>query len=132
MLAPGLTAEKSRVVAEEDSAARVSPLVPPVLASARMIGFMEIVCAELMAPHLAPNEGSVGVGFHLTHESPTPIGMRASIKATVKSVEGRIVTFEVEGRDEVDRICRGTHERAIILKEKFLARLAEKAKKIAR
>jgi len=130
MVEVGMTAESTRVVTEEDSAARVSPLVPPVLASARMIGFAEIVCAELMAPHLAEGETSLGVGFQFTHEAATPIGMKVKMKVTVASVSGRVVTFDIEGLDEFDRICRGQHKRAIVPKDKFLAKLAEKAKRI--
>jgi predicted thioesterase len=131
MLTPGLTREETRLVTEEDSAARVSPLVPAVFASARMIGFAEVVCANLMAEHLAPGETSVGVGFEFKHEAATPIGMRVTLKVSVAEVKGRLVRFEVEGRDEQDRICTGRHERAIILREKFLTRLAEKAKTVA-
>jgi fluoroacetyl-CoA thioesterase len=121
--------EETRVVTEEDSAARISPRVPPVYASARMIGFAEVVCADLMAPHLAPGETSVGVGFQFTHEAATPIGMKVTMRATLAAIEGKKYVFEVEGRDEVDRICVGRHERAIIKQDKFMARLAEKAKK---
>jgi len=131
MLTPGLTREETRLVTEEDSAARVSPLVPPVFASARMIGYAEVVCANLMAEHLADGETSVGVGFEFKHEAATPIGMRVTMKVRVAEVKGRLVAFEVEGRDEQDRICTGRHERAIILREKFLTRLAEKAKTVA-
>jgi len=48
----GLSREDSRVVGPEDSAQRVSTLAPDVYASARMIGFAETVCAELMAERL--------------------------------------------------------------------------------
>ena len=123
----GLAREDSRVVGPEDSAQRVSTLVPDVYASARMIGFAETVCAELMAEHLPAGEGSVGIGFNLTHEAATPIGMRVTMKVTLVALEGKICTFEVEGRDELDRICSGKHVRAIIRTEKFLAKLAEKA-----
>ena len=127
MLEVGLTREDSRVVTEEDSAARISSLVPRVLASAVMIGFAESVCAELMAPHLAEGETSVGTGFQFTHEAATPIGMRMTMRVKLVSVAGRSCAFEVEGRDEVDRICTGRHERAVIRLDKFLARLAQKA-----
>jgi fluoroacetyl-CoA thioesterase len=125
----GLCREDSRVVGPEDSARLVSPLVPDVYASARMIGFAETVCAELMAEHLPPGEGSVGIGFNFTHEAATPIGMRVTMKVTLVEIAGKICTFEVEGRDEVDRICSGRHVRAIIRTEKFLAKIAEKGKR---
>jgi fluoroacetyl-CoA thioesterase len=130
MLEIGLSREASRVVAPEDSAALVSSLVPDVYASARMIGFAETVAAELMAEHLPAGEGSVGIGFYLTHEAATPIGMRVTMKVTLVEIAGKICTFEVDGRDEIDRICSGKHVRAIIRTEKFLAKIAEKAKRV--
>ena len=60
----GLSREDSRVVGPEDSAQRVSTLAPDVYASARMIGFAETVCAELMAEHLPAGLGSCGIGFN--------------------------------------------------------------------
>lgn len=131
MLAVGLTREATRLVAPEDSAALVSPLVPAVYASARMIGFAEVVCAELMAEHLAEGETSVGIGFHFTHEAATPIGMKVTMSARLAELKGRTCVFEIEGRDELDRICVGRHERAVIKLEKFLARLEEKKAKAA-
>jgi fluoroacetyl-CoA thioesterase len=114
-------------VTEEDSAARVSKHVPRVLASAAMIGFAESVCADLMAPHLAAGETSVGTGFQFTHEAATPIGMRITMSVKLVSIAGRTCVFDVEGRDEVDRICTGRHERTVIRTERFMARLAAKA-----
>jgi fluoroacetyl-CoA thioesterase len=125
-----MTRQATHVVAEEDSAARISPLVPAVYASPRMIAFAEQVCAELMAEHLAAGETSVGTGFQFTHEAATPIGMRVTMSATVVEVAGRKHVFEVEGRDEVERICVGRHERFVVNAPKFLARLAEKQKKV--
>jgi fluoroacetyl-CoA thioesterase len=128
MLAVGLTREESRVVTEDDSADRFSRLVPRVFASAAMIGFAESVCAELMAPHLAEGETSVGTGFHFTHEAATPIGMRITMSVKLASVTGRKCVFDVEGRDEVDRICTGRHERTVVRTESFVARVAEKSR----
>jgi fluoroacetyl-CoA thioesterase len=129
MLEVGLTHEATHTVTPEDSAALVSPLVPPVYASARMIGFAEVVCTELMAAHLAPGQTSVGTGFQFSHEAATPIGMKVTMKVKLVEVQGRKCVFEVEGRDELDRICAGRHERAVIDQAKFLARVAEKSKR---
>lgn len=128
MLTVGMTREQTRVVTDDDSAARISPLVPPVFASAHMIAFAEIVCAELMAEHLAPEQTSVGAAFQFTHEAATPIGMKVTMRVRLAEVAGRKCVFEVEGRDEVDRICVGRHERFVIDKAKFFARLADKQK----
>jgi len=114
------------VVTPADSAALVSPLVPDVFASARMIGFAEATCAELMAEHLGPGETSVGVGFQFTHEAATPIGMAVRVRVRLAEIDRRRCVFDVEGWDTVDRITVGRHERFVVDREKFMARLADK------
>jgi fluoroacetyl-CoA thioesterase len=127
MLTIGLTREARAHVAPGDSAALVTPLVPDVYASTRMIALAEATCAALLAEHLAPGETSVGTGFQFTHEAATPIGMEVRIGVRLVEIDRRRCVFEVEGRDAVDRITVGRHERVIVDREKFLARLAAKA-----
>jgi predicted thioesterase len=55
--------------------------------------------------------------------------MAVEIKVTVAEVNGRAVTLEVEGRDTVEPICRGKHQRFIVDVKKTEARLAAKAAK---
>ncbi len=128
MLSVGLTREAVHVVAPDDSATLVSPLVPDVYASARMIGLAEATCAELMAEHLAAGETSVGAGFEFTHEAPTPIGMTVRITVRLVEVDRRRCVFEIDGRDDADRITVGRHERFVVDRAKFVARVNEKKK----
>jgi fluoroacetyl-CoA thioesterase len=127
MLTPGLRREEETVTAPADSAASGLALVPDVYASARMIFFIESVCARLMAEHLEPGQMSVGVAFELTHDAPTPIGMKVRASVEVVEASGRKVVFAVEARDEVEVIGRGKHGRAIIDAARFDRRVAEKA-----
>lgn len=127
MLIVGLEREATTVVTAADSATLVSPLVPDVYASARMIAFVEATCAALMAEHLAPHETSVGVGFRLSHEAATPIGMRVRVRVRLVEIDRRRCVFDVEGWDAVDRITAGRHERFVVDRETFLARVRAKA-----
>ncbi len=128
MLTVGLSRDATTSVSTpEDSAALVTPLVPDVYASARLIAFVERTCAELMAEHLGPGETSVGVGFALTHEAATPIGMTVRVRVRLVETDRRRCVFEVEGHDAVDRILTGRHERFVVDREKFMARVHAKA-----
>lgn len=129
MLTTGLTREGEMTVTPADSAAAATSIVPDVLASARMIYFLECIAAELMLEHLEPGQMSVGVGFDLTHEAPTPIGMRVRGRVEVLEVDGRKVVLAVEARDEEDVIGRGRHTRAVIDGQRFLAKVAAKAQR---
>lgn len=127
MLTIGLEREATTTVTDADSATRVSPLVPDVYASARMIGFAEATCAALVAEHLEPGQTSVGVAFEFTHEAATPIGMQVRVHVRLTEIDRRRCVFAVEAHDAVDRIAVGRHERMIVDREKFLARVRAKA-----
>ncbi len=53
--------------------------------------------------------------------------MWADITATVSSVDGRSVRFDISATDPVEQICRGSHNRFIVDIDKTLARVKEKA-----
>ena len=56
--------------------------------------------------------------------------MTVELTVTVAEVKGRAVTFEVEGRDGIDAICRGQHHRFVVDVAKTTeARLAAKKAK---
>lgn len=125
-LAVGLEGSATTIVTPADSATMVSPLVPDVYASTRMIGFAESTCAALMAEHLGPGETSVGVGFQFSHEAATPIGMEVRLTVRLVEVDRRRCVFEIEGQDAADRITVGRHERFVVDREKFMARVRAK------
>ena len=79
-----------------------------------------------MAPHLGPGETSVGISMNLTHTAPTPLGMEVRAVTEVTQVEGRKITFKVEGFDEKEKIGEAVHERFIINEAKFNQRVEAK------
>ena len=101
--------------------------MPAVFATGFMVGFLEWACMEALAPHLDAGERSVGTLINVTHEAATPPGMEVEARVRCVAVEGRKTRWEVEARDEVEVIGRGTHERFVIDMEKFTNRLAGKA-----
>ncbi|MEJ2365453.1 MAG: thioesterase family protein [Deltaproteobacteria bacterium] len=127
-LRAGLTHETERQVTEDLSAQKVFPHVPNVYATRAMVGHFEEVCAEMVHPYLGEGEQTVGIGMKFVHTAATPIGMKVRFTAKLVEVEGRKLTFEVEGFDEVEKIGQATHERFIINAEKFNSKIAEKGK----
>ena len=127
-LKAGLTHEMERQVTEDLSAQKVFPHVPDVYATRAMVGHFEEVCAEMVLPFLGEGEQTVGIGMKFSHIAATPIGMKVRFNAKLVEVEGRKLTFEVEGFDEVEKIGKATHERFIINAEKFNSKIAEKGK----
>jgi fluoroacetyl-CoA thioesterase len=100
--------------------------MPPVFATAFMVGFVEDTCVAALKPHLAPGQKSVGTHVNVSHSAATPIGMRASCEVELVEVEGRKLKFKVHCTDAKGPIGEGFHERVLIDEARFLAKLAEK------
>ena len=137
-LRPGLTYTHRFTVTESKTVPAIYPEsdiiagMPKVFATGFMVALLEWACIELMRPHLDPGEGSLGIHIDVSHTAATPPGMEVTVDAKLESVEGRKLTFSVVARDEIDEITRGTHQRAVVVDEKFKARVAEKAAKVRR
>ena len=103
--------------------------MPLVFATGFLVGFLEWACITAVNPHLDwPEEQTVGTHVNVSHTAATPPGMEVTAKVRLIKVEGRRLLFEVEARDTVDTISKGTHERFIINKTKFAEKVRGKAK----
>ncbi len=102
--------------------------MPAVFATGFLVGFLEWACIKAVKPHLDwPSEQTVGTHIDVSHLAATPPGLEVTAKVKLVEVDGRRLVFEVEAHDGVDLISRGTHERFIINKEKFDAKMKQKA-----
>jgi predicted thioesterase len=100
-----------------------------VYATPMLVRDVEIASRELLLPHLDPGEDSVGTRIELDHLAATLMGMPVEITVTLAEIKGRVVALNVEGRDSIDLICRGRHNRYIVDRKTTEARLATKAAK---
>lgn len=101
--------------------------IPEVFATGYMVGLMEWTCILSLKPVLEAGEGCLGVLIDVTHEAATLPGQTVTIEATVASIEGRKVIWDVVARDEIDIIGRGRIGRAVVSWERFKAGLTKKA-----
>jgi fluoroacetyl-CoA thioesterase len=100
--------------------------MPPVLATAYLIGFVEWTCMRLLEPYLEAQHRSLGTQVNLSHSAATPVGMKVTAEVTLESVENRRLRFSVRCRDEVDVICEGQHERFVVDIDRFLKGVEKK------
>jgi fluoroacetyl-CoA thioesterase len=132
-LKPGLTHSFSYRVPENKTVPFTYPespeiaAMPKVFATGFMIVLMEWTCLQLLAPHLDAGEGSVGIHVNVSHTAATLPGMTVTVEAECIAVEGRKAAFKVRAHDGVELIGEGRHERAVVVWDKFNARVAEKA-----
>jgi fluoroacetyl-CoA thioesterase len=126
-LALGLKGEARRVVGEADTAWKIGSGGAPVLATPVMVALMEAAAVSAVDHLLAPGCQTVGVRLDVRHTAPTPLGMEVCAHAELIGVSGRVLTFRVTASDAEEPIGEGTHERAVIELERFLARVKKKA-----
>ena len=132
-LQPGLRFEASQVVAAHQLVPNVAPDwpgfvgMPPVFATAMMIGFIEQTCIQALTPYLDAGQATVGTHVDVSHVAATPQGMRVSAQVELVAIEGRTLLFKVRCEDEGGLIGEGLHRRAIIDSARFLQKLSTKA-----
>ncbi len=132
-LAAGLTSTFRYVVPDDKTVPHVYPEsarfreMPAVFATAYLVGLLEWACIEAIQPHLDAGEQSVGTGVWVTHGAATPPGFTVTVEVALQKVEGRRLTFSVRAHDGVDAIGEGTHERFVIDRARFVARVEAKA-----
>ena len=127
-LAAGVTATKKLTVDRERTIDFMGEKAR-VYATPMLVRDMEVACRELLLQHLDPGEDSVGTRIELDHLAATLMGMSVELTVTLAEVKGRLLTLNFEGRDSVDAICRGKHQRFVVDVSATEARLAAKAKK---
>ena len=102
-------------------------VMPEVFATGYLVGLLEWTCILAIKPHLDwPLEQSVGTHIDVSHEAATPPGFEVTVTVELLEVVGKKLVFSVEAHDGKDRISTGRHERFVIDKLKFDARLAAK------
>lgn len=135
-LQPGIRYEHKFIVPASKTVAALYPeadefvVMPEVFATGFLVGFLEWACIKAINPHLDwPQEQTVGTHIDVSHAAATPPGFQVTATVELIAVEGRKLVFSVEAHDGVDLISKGRHERFVINKEKFDAKLGAKLAK---
>ena len=106
------------VVASEHTAQAMRSGDVPVLALA------EAACVAAVAPDLDAAQTTVGTHVTLEHLRPSAVGTRVEAEASVVARDDRTVEFEVAVREGDQVVATVTHRRAVVDRERFLARLS--------
>jgi len=101
--------------------------LPPVFATAFLVGFMEWACIETLKPYLLDGENTVGTHVYLSHVAPTPAGMTVTAQVELIEVKDRVLRFRVDCDDACGLIGSGYHERTLVDTVRFMAKVRKKA-----
>ena len=127
----GDTFEVKGTVTEESTAASLGSGAMPVFGTPWMIAMMENAAFQLMQQGLPEGRSSVGTKLEISHVSPSPVGMqvRALAEFVSLSPSGTMAEFKVSAYDEAGLIGEGTHQRAYIDYDRFMAKCSGKLNK---
>jgi predicted thioesterase len=103
------------------------PDLPPVLSTPALVWFLEQVALTAALPALGAGEITVGTHVTIDHLAPTPLGRKVICQARIVNVEGPVLSYQLEARDEEEIIARGYHKRRVVNVGKFAKRVAQKA-----
>jgi fluoroacetyl-CoA thioesterase len=123
-IAVGAVGEATVVVTPELTVGHLIAGMPAVYGTPFMIFLMESAAGNAIQASLPAGWVSVGVDVNVRHLAATPVGRTATARATVTSVTGKLVTFDVEAHDGVRLIGKGTHSRAPVELARFERSLA--------
>lgn len=119
----GMTGRYQIVVPVEQTVGHHAPGMPRVFGTPFMILAMEMAAGNAIWPHLPEGWVSVGVDVNIRHLAATPVGRTVVTTSKVIALDDKLVHFEVDAHDGVNRIGRGTHSRAPVEIARFLKRL---------
>lgn len=122
MIQLGLKGHKEYTVSPDDTAQKVGSGTLEVLATPRLIAFIEETAWQSIQPFLDQGVGSVGTRIDIQHLSPTPVGMKVNCLTEVIKIKGREIVFKCECVDEKSKIAEGIHHRFLVQSEKFQAK----------
>jgi predicted thioesterase len=116
---PGLIGTEEIVVGPEHTAPFVGSGRIAVLATPVMINLIEAASLAAVEHLLPPGHQSLGTRLDVSHVAATPVGLRVTATAEVTGVEGR---------DEIELIGGGTHQRVVVSVERFDERVQRKVR----
>lgn len=125
----GLNASASETVLYTNIASALGSGSLNVYATPAMIALMEKAACNALAPYLETTSSSVGISMSVTHDSATLPGQIVTAIAELVGIDGRKLTFNVKAQDGYGIIGKGTHERFIVDRENFIAKLKNRESK---
>ncbi len=117
---PGTRQEWSHVPPTSDTASAIGNAGVDVVSTPATIGYLEMTCHYLIAPHFETGEASVGTAVDIKHRAAAFPGTAVDCEAELLSAEGRRYRFRVTARQAGKLIMDGFHERAVVRLDAFL------------
>ena len=112
-------------VTHHDTAAAIGSGSLPVLATPRLLAWLEAATCACLEPVLSAGATSVGTRVQLEHLAASPVGAQIEVSASSAYLEARLHRFTVSARDTTSGkvLAAGEITRVVVDSERFLSRL---------
>lgn len=112
-------------VTSADTAVALGSGEVPVLATPRLIAWMEAETVRSAASVVEPGQTTVGTAVRILHRRATAVGGSVEVSSAPPEVSGRRLTFAVQVTDGSGQVvAEGQIDRAVVDRDTFLANLA--------
>ena len=101
-------------VTDEMTAKQIGSAGAHILSTPNMLSLMEGAALELAKAYLDEGMTTVGAEAHIRHLAPTPVGMKVTATAVLRSIERRKMWFDIEVHDEKGKCGEGSHLRIMV------------------
>lgn len=101
-------------VTDDMTAKRIGTAGARILSTPNMLALMEAAALELAKAYVDEGMTTVGAEAHVRHLAPTPVGMKVTATATLRSVERRKLWFDIVVTDEKGKCGEGSHLRIMV------------------
>ena len=115
----GIENTVSRIVSKDDIATIFGSEHMPVLASSKIIAFMEYTALSSVQGLLPQGYSTVGTEIHFEHKLPVLAGTNVDCLSRLIEIKGRKLVFEIIVRTESQEVASSTHTRIVINKNAF-------------
>ncbi len=122
----GLTGERRFVVEPAHAIDFAEGGMPAILCTPWLVWFLEHAARDAVVPFLEDGESTVGSHVDVDHHAATPVGEAVTCLARVVHLEGRVISFQLEARDQAEVIARGFHRLRVIDVERLARRVEMK------
>ncbi len=112
-------------VTDADTAQQLGSGDMPVLATPRLINWIERAAFAAASENLHEGQTTVGTLVKVEHIKATPVGSNVHVKSSRPVSDGRRLIFHVRVVDDGgEEVARGEVHRAVVDRERFLRRFA--------
>lgn len=116
---------KTFIVKEKQTAIEMKSGDLAVLATPALVAMLEETAKDSILELLTEGETTVGIEVNLKHVRPSSISEEIQCEAELIEQTKNILRFTLKAFAGESIIAEGTHQRAIVNSEKFMAKLAK-------